>query len=187
MTTATKTNTNQLESALRFQNMSLDELRVEAERLGVVLQTTDHGEIIDQLIAASVERPEKAEAGILISLHSRDAEAKETILKARNVIVQNEQAGKSFSMFLKNQEGSFYTQRAAGCRISNERLNDVLRIVSPLPDGSQDATLKQLRAAPESFEDPVLVRLRRRNQDGTYSSYVMLYLKKRQKLAEQNF
>lgn len=189
MTTATKTNTNTstIDDALRFQEMSLDELRAEATRLGVALKTTDHGEIIDALIAASVEQPATAEAGMLVSLHSRDERAREIIVKARNVILQNEQAGKTFSLFLRNREGSFYTQRAAGCKVSMERLGDVLSIVAPLPDGSQQESLTSLQSDPSAWEDPILVRLRRRNDDGSYSNYVMLYLKKRQKLAEQSF
>lgn len=189
MTTMTKTNANmgELENALRFQKMSLDELRVEATRLGVVLSTTDHGEIIDALIAASVEKPATAKAGTLVSLHSRDERARDIILRARNVILQNEQAGKTFSLFLKNREGSFYTQRAAGCKISLERLQDVLSIVSPLPDGSQTEMLTALAQNPEQFEEPILVRMRRRNDDGSYSNYCMLYVKEKQKLAEQSF
>lgn len=189
MTTATKTDstTNDLESALRFQEMSLDQLRVEATKLGVALQTTDHAEIIDALIAASVAQPVTAEAGMLISLHSRDDKARNTIISARNVILQNEQAGKTFSLFLKNREGSFYTQRAPGCRISMERLSDVLDIVSALPDGSQGQVLKDLVSDPTTFEEPVLVRVRRRNDDASYSSYIMMYVKRKQKLTEQSF
>lgn len=188
MTTAIKNEqSNTLESALRFQEMSLDELRTEAVKLGIQLQTTDKADIIDALIAAGVQQPATAEAGFLVSLHSRTDEAKATIIQARNVILKNEQAGKVFSLFLKNQEGSFYTQRTAGCRLSPERMDDILAIVSPLPDGTQDAVLAELKATPEKFEQPLLVRLRRRNQDGSYGSYVMLYVKRKQKLVEESF
>jgi hypothetical protein len=187
--TAIKTDThaNDLEAALKFQEMSLDELRAEAAKLGVKLQTTDSTEIIDQLIAASVEQPATAEAGMLFSLHSRDTEARNMILRARNVILQNEQAGKTFSLFLKNREGSFYTQRAPGCKVSPEKLAKIMRIISTLPDGSQTQVLEELETNPGAFEDPALVRLRRRNDDGSYSNYVMLYVKRKQKLVEQSF
>jgi hypothetical protein len=187
MTTATKTETV-LEEALRFQTMSLDELRDEANRLGVRLEKgAAQSEIIDALIAASVEQPATAESGILVSLHSQTEEARNLIVAARNVILQNEQAGKTFSMFLRNREGSFYTQRAPGCRLSMERLGAILDIATPLPDGSQEEALTGVQEHPEQWENPLLVRVRRRNSDGSYSNYVMLYLKKKQKLAEQSF
>jgi hypothetical protein len=187
MTTITKTNENELATALKFQEMSLEELKVEADKLGVKLRTTDKAEVIEALITASVQRPETAKPGMLISLHSQDDEALKTIVAARNVILQNTQAGKFFSLFLKNKEGDFYTQRAAGCKVSPERLESVLKIVTALPDGSQDEILQELKTQPEAFDEPLLVRVQRRNADGTYRHYVMLYVKHKQKLVEQAF
>lgn len=188
--TNTQTSTsNDVERALRWQEMALDELHAEATKLGIELtEQADKASIIDALLNASTEVPETAEAGHLISLHSRDQDAKELVLKARNVIVQNEQAGKTHSLFLQNREGNFYKQsNVPGARCNPETLARVLNIASPLPDGSQNQLIADLKAHPESFEQPLVVRMRRKNADDPYSNYVMLYCKRRQVLAEQTF
>lgn len=180
---------NQVDRALRWQEMSLEALHQEAEALGVTLQDqAEKADVIDALLNASTEIPEQAEPGHLISLHSRTDEAKALVLKARNIIVQNEQAGKTHSLFLQNREGNFYKQtNVPGARCNPETLARVLEIASPLPDGSQNALIADLKAHPENYETPLVVRMRRKNADDSYSSYCMIYCKKKQVLAEQAF
>lgn len=190
----TNTNTNQnndsdVERALRWQEMSLEDLHSEAEKLGIELKDqAEKADIIDALLSASTETPDTAEPGVLISLHSRDDSAKALVLTARNIILQNEEAGKTFSLFLQNKEGNFYKQtNVPGARIQPATLQKVLAIVSPLPDGSQSEVLAELRSNPSAFDEPLVVKMRRRNADNTYNSYVMLYVKRNQKLVEQTF
>ena len=191
MSTATQTNTtegNALDAALRLQGMSLDELKAEAQRLGVQLQTTDKADIINEMISAATAIGTDAKPGMLVSLHSRTAEAEEIVLAARNVIVQNKAAGKYFNLFLKNQKGSFYTQRVPGCRLTPERIADVLNAVQTLPDGSQETLVQQLRDHPEAFQDTWLVLMTRFNATTQkWNSFVMLYLREKQEVIEKSF
>lgn len=175
---------------LELAELNMEQLREQAELRGVKLKSTDKAGMIDELISASVESPTEAQPGVLVSLHSRTDEAKALIKKVRNIMVKNEEGGKTFTLFLKNREGTFYNQKGMpGCRVSEENIDKIWAILSPLPDGSQDALLKDFRANPSKYEQPLLVRVVRKQSEGPRdtTSYVMLYLKLKQKLVEETF
>jgi len=192
MTTNTKTNENTATKAwvndLELASLTTEQLREQARLRKVTLTSNDKADMIDEIISAGVEQPTAAKAGSLISLHSRTDEAKALINAARNVMTKNEAGKKTFTLFLQSREGQFYNQKfVPGCRVSPERLQDVIAITSPLPDGSQNELLVDVVEHPEKYEEPLLVRLPRRNQDGSSAQYVMLYIKLKQKLVEEKF
>lgn len=183
---ATNTNSTALETLvtdLELASLDMDQLRLVAEQRKVQLRATDKAGMIDEIIAASVETPNAVEAGTLISLHSKTDKAKQTIAAIRNAQMVNQEGGITWSLFLKNKEGTFYYNKGVpGVVLSNERKQDIYEILSPLPDGSQDALIQEFKDHPENFKDPVLVRVSR-----TQLSFCMLYLSRKQKIVEQKF
>lgn len=189
MNTKTNPKNDVFDAALKFQEMTLEQLRSKAKEMGVDIQSNDRSEVIDELIAASVKLPEEAKPGFLVSMHSRTPEAAELVIDVRNRILSNQQAKVRKTLFLKNSKGASYTQSAPGIRITTpEGLKRVLDILTLTPDGSQEAEIAALRETPELFETPWLVYLRRTNSDGSARNYVMLYVKRKQdEIAEQTF
>ena len=75
-----------------------------------------------------------------------------------------------------------------GVRLTLNKIERVLELVTLLPDGSQNEVFEEFKTSPEKFPDPLLVHMRRRNGDGSFSNYVMFYIKRKQdNLVEQTF
>jgi hypothetical protein len=188
-------NTNTAESLdpIEMQSWEQDQLLAKAKELGVqVEESADASDVIAAIVDAQTTAESVStspEVGHLVSLHSRNDDAKALILAARNRIHANTDANRRAKLFLQDRNGNFYNRQAEFVRVSRERMDQVLSIVTPLPDGSQDELIQEYRDNPETFQDPLLVRLRRRNGDKeTFGHYVMLYLRKKQaQLAEQVF
>lgn len=173
---------SELETSLELQEMNIEELVAKAKELGVVLKTTDKSAIIDEIIAAGVQgKSEALESGTLLSLHTRTEEAAELVRSARQAIVNNEQGGQYFTVFLKNINGEKYSNRIPGVRLSEARVPAILDLVCTVPDGSQDAILEEFKASPENFKQPLLVRVRRPNKAAGqgFQNFVMLYLERK--------
>lgn len=171
---------NQLEAQLELENLGVQELVVKAKELGIIVKTTDKSELIAAIIEAGVSvSSDKTEAGMQVGLHSKTDEAKALIQSARNAIVTNEQNGKYFNCFLKNQAGVKYRVRLPGVPVSAASLPRVLDIISTLPDGSQEETIKELKEHPENFKQPLLVRVRKKTGERTYQQFVMLYIERK--------
>jgi hypothetical protein len=185
--TAARSSTGLLD-ALTLKNMQLEELHEKAKALNIAVNGLDRSELIEAIITAAAERGDEVEPGMLFSLHSRTDAAKEIIKSARNIIVQNEMGGTRFKLFLKNQQGSLYSSTTTGCKITNPaNLARIMDAISALPDGSQEQTLRDFQETPDLFETPLLVLQSRRQEDDTYRSFVMLYLKKKTVIPEQSF
>lgn len=186
MSSKTKTKTV---NPIDMRTWNLDALIAKANELGVqVADTMDASDII----AAITERNEDKEGnqamqpsvGMLFSLHSRTPEAKQLILDARNAITVNTDAKRKFDLFLEDREGRYYRREAEGVRVTSAKMQDVLTIVADLPNGpqreKQQKLLDDYNTNADEFQDPLLVHLKRRNNDGNGTGmYVMLYLRKK--------
>ncbi len=185
--TVTKNKESELDQAMKLQEMTLEQLQERATQLGVELQSDDKTDLIQAILDKTEEVPEDAVEGHLVSLHSKTDDAVATIRKVRNIIATNEAAKKYVRVFRKNQDGNFFMTRMPGCTLTRENLNKILEITSPLTDGSQDEILKDVTANPEKYE-MALVRKRARNaKTQQVMSFIMLYVRKIQKVAEQAF
>lgn len=165
--------------------VSLEELKNRAKELGVEIAEKDKAEIIEAVIEKTASMnttsasAQEIQPGVLFALHSRDEEAKELIQQARSRIVANELANRRFQLLLRNKEGEMYTRTVPGVRVSEKRLPAVLRLLVLPPGGAQNEELNNFRENPDQYEQPVLVRVRRRNKDGSTGNYVMLYVRKK--------
>lgn len=182
-----------MNQVLALQEMTAEQLLAKAEELGVELQeTAEQSEMIDALAAkisndAEPEVETEVEHGSLFSMHSRTDAAKALIRRARNKVYANKEAGVEFDLFVKNRNGDSYQRRAPGVQLRQQNIEKVLDLVTPLEDGSQDEMFAEFKASPENFRPPVLVLITRRTQQGTYPSYIMLYLRRNQENLVETF
>lgn len=168
--------------------LPIEKLKERAKTLGIKLKRgATKASVIEALVMASMTEAEakakvqqEPEAGVLLALHSRTEDAKALIRQANQRITMNQHLSppRVFTLFLRNREGELYTRTVPGVRISKERLPAVLRLVVLPPDESQNKILEDFKKNPQEYEQPVLVRVARRNKDGSVRSYVMLYLRR---------
>lgn len=180
-----------LQDLLELHEESLDSLLERVKALGVQIKgSEDKASIIEVLVEALMNNEasggttmasQEPNSGILIALHSRDEQAKALIRQANERITMNQHMSppRLFRLLLRNKDGELYSRTVPGVRLSKERLPAVLRIVVLPPDESQNKILEDFKASPEHYEQPVLVRVARRNKDGSVRSYVMLYLQRK--------
>lgn len=185
-------NTQKKETPLDPFNLheeTLEQLVKRARSLGVEMEEgDDKSDLIEAIIEASMDQVSgntvseagEVETGMLFSIHSRTDEAKALIKAARNAILANEKANppRTFSLFLRDRNQDLYDRTAPGVRVSREKLPQVLDLVSLPPNGTQDEQFEAFKNNPDGYQDPLLVRLRRRNSDGSFGTYIMLYVRK---------
>lgn len=165
---------------------SIEKLQSRAKGLGIEIaeKGANKASIIEALVEASMteaKAQQEVQPGVLLALHTRHENAKELIRLANQRIQVNQYLNppRLFSLLLRNKEGELYTRTVPGVRVSNERLPQILQLVVLPPDGAQNEEFDGFKKNPEAYEQPVLVRVARRNKDGSVRSYVMLYLQRK--------
>jgi len=131
--------------------------------------------------------------GILISIRTHTEDAKAFVLKGRNHIAQNEKGGHRKRCFLKNRDGNLYSKTYPGVELTKATFQKLVELeaLSPLPDGSQAKLIEELKTDFESFQEVLLVRVSRPQDNGrggvNWNQFVMLYAEKKQVIAESVF
>lgn len=182
-----------LENNLRLQEMDLRQLRDEATRLKVKIQETDDKTaIIDAIISG--DTISQMEPGILIPLATtfpdnpqKSQRATELMRAGRNIVVQNDAAGRRLRILLQNREGGFYQNYVPGAPLTSDRLQELMEFIPALQDEKQEQAVEELENNPELFEQPLLVQVQRTARDGGKINYLMIYVIKKQQRALRSF
>jgi hypothetical protein len=175
-------NTNVNLAAL--QDMTTEELLGKASALGLtVKEDANHTDVLDAIVEAvqAEDATNETTHGTILSIRTtfddaqKSEDAKSLVTTARDRILQAQRQKNYTTMFLADKNGKHYTQRAPYIRMKPETVQRVLDLVTLLPDGSQDQLVADFKAAPEQFNEPVLVLVTRRLGE-QFRPFVMLYI-----------
>ena len=175
-------NTNVNLAALH--DMTTEELLGKASALGLTVKDdANHTDVLGAIVEAvqAEEVTNEATHGTILSIRTtfddaqKSEDAKSLVTTARDRILQAQRQKNYTTMFLADKVGKHYTQRAPYIRMKPETVQQVLDLVTLLPDGSQDQLVADFKAAPEQFNEPVLVLVTRRLGE-QFRPFVMLYI-----------